>query len=204
MFVRRQLLSDPFFHNGAREYERSDTIKRISWKITARQQRLMVYNDDFTTNQSAVVLLNMQSREYEKDSVYDEDALEECVNVCARIFYDAYAHSVPVRLLSNTSLTDDKRDSLSTDLYTGQEHTYFLLRTLADLPLMNTESFGAYLEGLLPSLDATDIFIVTAYINEKILLLALENPRIKIILAGGVQTQLTDLADILADRLVKV
>jgi uncharacterized protein (DUF58 family) len=204
VFVRRQLISDPFFHNGVREYDRSDNIRRISWKITAKEQRLMVYNEDYTTNQSAAVLLNMQSREYEKDSVYDENALEQCINACAGIIYDSLDKSIPVMLMSNTSLTDNRKEPVLTPLYSGAEHARALLRILSRIELMNTESFAPFLESSLLSLEATDIFIVTAYVNERILLLAQENSRIKIVLAGAANDNLADLTDSISDRMVRI
>jgi nickel-dependent lactate racemase len=53
-------------------------------------------------------------------------------------------------------------------------------------------------------LETTDIFVVTAYVSERILLLAQENRHIKIVLAGGVHTQLEELADALGDRIVRI
>ena len=50
-------------------------MSRIHWPATAQQQRIMVYNNDYTSRQSVTIILNMQSRQFEHQEVVDEDRM---------------------------------------------------------------------------------------------------------------------------------
>ncbi|MCL2634927.1 MAG: DUF58 domain-containing protein [Oscillospiraceae bacterium] len=61
--TRRFICDDPFIISGAREYSGFEPVSRIHWNSTARENRLMVYNNDYTTENTVLVIMNMQRRE---------------------------------------------------------------------------------------------------------------------------------------------
>ncbi|HIT09550.1 MAG TPA: DUF58 domain-containing protein, partial [Candidatus Merdivicinus faecavium] len=63
--VRRSLIEDPFLNAGVREYMEFDPMNRIHWPATAKEQKLMVFQNDSATSQSVTIILNMQSRAME-------------------------------------------------------------------------------------------------------------------------------------------
>ena len=67
IFMDFGLISDPFFYSGVREYMITDSMKSINWYATAREQKLMVSKNDYTSDISITVILNIQSSHIRKD-----------------------------------------------------------------------------------------------------------------------------------------
>ena len=167
IMVKRQLLTDPFYISGVREYTGFEPMSRIHWPATAQQQKIMVYNNDYTSRQSVTIILNMQSRQFEHQEVVDEDRMENGIRVCAGLFQTALS-GMPVRFMSNCT-TDSSRSTTVTGEYWGEEYIVGLLELLARLQLHSTEDFGNYLAGITASITSTDIVIVSGYLSRPML-----------------------------------
>ncbi|MCI8600997.1 MAG: DUF58 domain-containing protein [Oscillospiraceae bacterium] len=168
IMVRRQLVPDPFYISGVREYTGREPVNMIHWNATAREQQLMVFQNDFTSRQSVTVVLNMQSREFEQHEVTDRYGIENAIRVCAALFDGTLATGMPLRFMANGTMTSGGRDPIVTGEYWGREHVESLLQILARLQLHSTEDFGVYLQNIYSSVSSTDMLIVTAYLNEAI------------------------------------
>lgn len=161
--VRRNLLPDPFFIAGVREYQTGDPMNHIHWPATAREGRIMVYQNDSSTSQSRAVILNMQTREYANSGAVITEMLENAIRTCAALFEQTAGENIPLRFLANTP------QPTFTDEAWGEGCLHSLLETLARLPLESGEHFPFYLNALYDSLSATDIIVVTCYLDEAIL-----------------------------------
>lgn len=166
IMVKRFILPDPFYKAGVREYQQGDTMNKIHWNATARQQKLMSYNNEYTSSQNVTVVLNMQSHEFERAEVTHRPQMENAIRLCATLFDNTQQQGMPLKFVSNSN-TNGGREQIETPEYFGQEHTNNLLHILAFLQLQATRSFVPYLEEMYSKLDTTDIVIVTCYINEK-------------------------------------
>lgn len=182
LVVKRHLLEDPFYIAGVREYTGREPIKSIHWNATAKEQKIMVYNNECTSRESVTVLLNMQSREDEHHTIIERDNIENCIRCCAAVFESTLAHQTPLRLMSNGTMTEDKehiagkfavreedkpKDILSEE-YWGEEHIMRLLRTMSKLQDYSLGDFAAWAEANEDHMGTTDIVIVTNYINDAI------------------------------------
>lgn len=165
---RRQLIDDPFYTAGVREYAYGDPMNKIHWKSTARQNRIMVRNNDFTTSQSLTVILNMQTQVIESGKVVFPQLAENAIRVCASVFDQALGQGIPVRLATN-SFTAQERQTIYTSEASSNEHTLELLRTLARLELRSTEDISIYLQNIYDQTVSSDILLVSAYLSEPIL-----------------------------------
>lgn len=165
--IRRSLIEDPFYIAGVREYTYREAMNRIHWKASAREQKLMVYNNDSTTRQSLSVLLNMQSREVERDEVIDRDGIERAIRVCAAVFEETLGNGMPLRFLTNGQIRESTESYVSEELW-GNGHVHSLLLTLAALRLRSVEFFGRFLKGAAAKTDSTDLVIVTCYFDGEI------------------------------------
>ncbi|MDR0223089.1 MAG: DUF58 domain-containing protein [Oscillospiraceae bacterium] len=58
--TRRFVCDDPFLISGTREYSGIEPLNRIHWNSAAKEGRLMVYNNDYTTHNTVLVMLNAQ------------------------------------------------------------------------------------------------------------------------------------------------
>lgn len=189
--VRRHLLEDPFFVAGVREYTSQDPMNKIHWAATAKEQRIMVHNNEYTSRQSLTVILNMQSREFESTDVVEKETMENCIRTCASILTNTLKEQLPVRFLSNASIAKD-RNSVASNEYWGEAHLLELLRILARLKLYATEDFTIYLNSIFHRLSSTDVAIVSCYISEEICQFARNQAilgvRVKIFLLGPVNS----------------
>ncbi|MDD6034152.1 MAG: DUF58 domain-containing protein [Oscillospiraceae bacterium] len=169
IMVRRQLVPDPFYISGVREYTGREPMNLIHWNATAREQQLMVFQNDYTTRQSVTVLLNMQSQQYEQHEVVRRDEIENAIRVCAGVFDTTLRTGMPLRFLCNGTVEEKSRQSIATAEYWGREHVEGLLQILARLQLHSTEDFAVYLQNVYADVTSTDIVIVTAYLSRELL-----------------------------------
>lgn len=179
--VKRNLFEDPFFIAGVREYTQREPLNRIHWNATAKEQKMMVYNNECTSRQSLTVLLNMQSREIEHHDIMDGDYIENAIRCVAAILDSTLREQTPVRLLSNGTTTADKAHisgkfavkeedrptDIATEEYWGEEHVMSMLRIMARLQNYSVDDFGRWLRGNADRMGTTDIALVTCYISEE-------------------------------------
>ncbi len=168
IIVKRHLLEDPFYISGVREYTERDPMNKIHWAATAKSQRLMVYQNDYTSRQSVTVILNMQSREFEQFSVIDKEAVENAIRVAAGVFDSTLSTGMPMRFMVNGN-DNQSRIPTVTGEYFGKEFVENLFVLLARLNVASTEDFGKYLNDIYHDVISTDIVLVTPYISEPIL-----------------------------------
>lgn len=169
IMVRRQLVADPFYISGVREYTGREPMNLIHWNATAREQQLMVFQNDYTSRQSVTVILNMQSTVYEQHEVTRRELIENAIRLCAGIFDSTLTSGMPLRFMCNGTLVKGSREPVSTAEFWGREHVEGLLQMLAKLQLHSTEDFSVYLNNIYPDVTSTDIIIVTVYMSEGLL-----------------------------------
>ncbi len=159
IFVKRKLISDPFFYNGIREYTSTDPFSKINWFATAKEQQLMVHKNDFTSDRSLTVILNIQSSQYDISEVIYENYVEECIRICAAIIKNSSENGISVRILSNTTIDNIPVDDKSSD-------SLKLYRTLASLQFSIYELFDRYVTCIIPKLENTEIIIISSYLSD--------------------------------------
>ena len=129
--VRRFILDDPTMLLGYREYTGREPMKQISWKQTAKVGKLMVRQNDYTTDRSAVVMVNMYS------SLRPQ--LEDCLKIVRTVCEQLEESKIPYELMSNGDL-------LSLPEGIGREHLFFILRRLGLSRLAGFNTFNHLVE----------------------------------------------------------
>lgn len=167
--VRRWIVDDPFIVAGVREYQPTDPSGRIHWSATAKEGRLMVKKNEFTSQMSATIILNMQSTMYEYNSVMDRDAAEFGIKVAATLLDRALAEGSPVRLCTNGCTVDEAGMAINSEEAAGREHVEGLLRTLACLALKSVKDIETLLEELKGGIERSSIILVTPYLTKEML-----------------------------------
>ena len=198
--VRSQILPDPFMVAGVREYLPSDPMKNIHWSATARMNRIMIRNQEYTTRQSLLLLLNMQSREFEKGRAIDADALEDCIRTAASLLEGTLQGSIPVSFAVNTAPEEYGEECVFVPSNFGSEHVLQLFRLLACLPAGSHMDFVEYINRLEIPYDTTDVLLVTSYVNERVFAFCRAKERegihVKVLLLRLDTTRLPDDCDI--------
>ena len=129
--VRRFIMDDPTMLLGYREYTGREPMKQISWKQTAKVGKLMVRQNDFTTDRVAVVMVNMYS------SLRPQ--LESCLKIVRTVCEQLEDSKIPYELMSNGDL-------LSVPEGIGREHLFFILRRIGLSRLSGFMTFSTLVE----------------------------------------------------------
>lgn len=98
--VNRWIIDDPLMTVGIREYNDDDPQKYIHWTSSMRYGQLMVKKFDFTTDNSVMILLNIEtSKPYWSD--IDGDSIEEAIKVCRAVIEEMEEEKIPYGFASN-------------------------------------------------------------------------------------------------------
>lgn len=166
--VRRWIVDDPFIIAGAREYTPHDPMNRVHWQATAREGQLMVRKNDFTSQLSLTILLNIQSIEFEYKGVVDKEMIELGIKIAATLLDKALRMGVPVRLATNGCTIDDDSHMVYTGVASGKEHISGLLKILSKLELQNLKDFEDFVAEKAGEIDNNEVVIITSYLSEGI------------------------------------
>lgn len=165
--IPRNLTADPFLISGVNEYTYSEPINSIHWYATAESGKLMVFNNDFSTDRNATVILNMQSSETEGETVQNKNLIEKGIKLLAGLFNTLKVSGIPFKFMCNSSITENKV-SVETEELSGNDFSEYLLDILARLNLRKTDYFANYLLSIKNKISSTDIIIVSCFINDEI------------------------------------
>ncbi len=128
---RRFICDDPCMLKGYREYTGLEPMKMISWMQSAKTGQLIVRQNDFTVEQKACVLVNMDPA--------PPDELEHRLELLRTICDDLEARHIPYALDSNGDLL-----SLAEGL--GRNHVFFIQRRIGVSTLTRFIPFSSLLE----------------------------------------------------------
>lgn len=131
--VKRWIIDDPLMTVGIREYTEGDPQKYIHWASSMRYGELMVKQFDFTTDNSVMVLLNIEtSKPYWND--IHADLIEDAIKVCRAVIEEMEDLKIPYGFASNAFNIDSDH---SKDYYyhpgMGKAHMERFLEILGNI-----------------------------------------------------------------------
>ncbi|HOJ80220.1 MAG TPA: DUF58 domain-containing protein [Clostridiales bacterium] len=170
--VNRWIIDDPFLVAGVRDYTYGDPFNRMHWPASAKNGRLMVRKNEYTTQQNLTVILNMQSRHYELLDTVDKAIAELGIKVAATLFDRALRNGNPVRFITNGCTDPDAKQPIVTGEAADRDHITSLLRILAGLKMKNIKDFRVLLEDTSSDIYNSEVVIITAYLTVEISRLA--------------------------------
>lgn len=166
--VKRWIIDDPFIIAGVREYTAGEPLNRVHWPATAREGRLMIRKNDFTSLLSVTVLLNMQSNLYEYTDVANKNLIEFGIKTAASVLDEAMKEGAPVRLGTNGCILNNPGQIIFTGEAADSSHYRDLLKILASLSLKSVKDFEVFLDMQMPELENGSIIIITAYLSRNL------------------------------------
>ncbi len=165
--ARRFICDDPFLVSGSREYSGREPMNRIHWNSTARCGELMVFNNDYTTLNRACVILNMQKSPIGDPRPLITGDAETYIKAAAFIFDMLSARNTETDFYSNGSGGIHEKGGSEKEDYMR------LLRVLSDIENTCSLEIDDFIEQMelagIYFRDRTDIFIITAYIDVRML-----------------------------------
>jgi uncharacterized protein (DUF58 family) len=126
--ARRNLVEDPFFFRGIRDYYPFDSMKTVNWNATARTGSLKVNQYQCTHSQEVMLLLDLDG--YNK---WDGQQIkEDTIRIAALLAQKLTKTGIATGLATNAAdaTTGGK---IETDCKSGQNHYLYLLREMAKL-----------------------------------------------------------------------
>ncbi len=97
LLSRKRILEDPFEFAGLREYARTDPMKSINWKATARAGRLLTNLHDSTLSQRVFLLLDGETGAHPQGELLTEEVIRLAAGLSRRLL----AAGVELSLWSN-------------------------------------------------------------------------------------------------------
>lgn len=98
--VKRWIIDDPLMTIGIREYTGNEPERFIHWPSSLKYGNLMVKNFDFTTDNSVIILLNIEStKPYWKE--IKDDAIEKSISLTRTIMEELEELKIPYGFVSN-------------------------------------------------------------------------------------------------------
>lgn len=166
--VNRWIIDDPFLNKGIREYTPMDTMNKIHWGATAKEGRLMVRINEFTSQKSLTILLNVQSYENQRNKASNDSMVEIGIKIAATILDKALRNGIPLRFAANAAMPEDSQRVIFTHESGGREHILGLFKTLAMIELHPLIDFEDFLRDTVTHIHDSDVIFITAYMNDSI------------------------------------
>lgn len=158
-----------------REYQPGDDVKKIHWRTTARQGRMMVRQEDRPSEPRAMVLLDDRRKVHARRGSDGADSFEAAVSSAASLIhmFTAQGLAVGLALASRTggagaaTATGQRRSRSAMDrIGKGPDHERTLMQRLAVLSPSSSGDLVAGIRRLLePRSGATYVAVVTAEID---------------------------------------
>lgn len=160
--VKRWIIDDPLMTIGIREYTGNEPQRFIHWPSSAKYNKLMVKNFDFTTDNTVIVALNVETMKPSWKPI-EEELIEKVISIARAIMEEFEKLKIPYGLATNGHITVSQNKT--NHFYhpgLGQSHLYNLLETLGRI----TYKLPGFFEGTLKEIEKrkgnfTTIVIVT-------------------------------------------
>lgn len=160
--VKRWIIDDPLMTIGIREYTGNEPKRFIHWPSSAKYNKLMVKKFDFTTDNTAIIALNVETMKPSWRPA-EEEMIEKVISLCRAILEEFENLRIPYGLATNAyiDITENKKNHFYHPGL-GQSHLYSLLETLGRI----TYKLPGFFENTLKELDKkkgnfTTVVIVT-------------------------------------------
>ncbi|HBI55789.1 MAG TPA: hypothetical protein DDY38_03050 [Firmicutes bacterium] len=98
--VRRWIIDDPLMTIGIREYTGNEPQRFIHWPSSAKYGRLMVKKFDFTTDNSVLVILNVETMKPSWKPI-EEELIDEAVSLARGVLEEFEELNIPYGLATN-------------------------------------------------------------------------------------------------------
>ncbi|NMA87383.1 MAG: DUF58 domain-containing protein [Tissierellia bacterium] len=98
--VRRWIVDDPLMTIGIREYTGNEPERYIHWPSSMKYNELMVKNFDFTTDNSVLIALNIETMKPSWEPI-EEDLIETCISLARGVIEELEEEKIPYGLITN-------------------------------------------------------------------------------------------------------
>lgn len=167
--VKRFIFEDPILTIGYRDYTGREPMKSISWTQSAKQNKLMVKNYDYTTEVTVSVILNMQCIKSGLNAYTQEqtESMEQALSITRSVCEQLDEKRIAYSFTTNASISGGRRIKLSLKSGFGREHLYSVLESLGRANYGSVESVSEMLYKAKLNSSGRTVIIVTAEITDE-------------------------------------
>ena len=130
--VQRWIVDDPLMTIGIREYTGTEPQRFIHWPSSLRHNQLMVKKFDFTTDNSAMVILNMETMKPCWKPV-EEEIIERAISLTRGVFEELEEKKIPYGFATNAYNDSLQRKGYFYHPGLGQRHLAAFLEILGKI-----------------------------------------------------------------------
>ena len=160
--VKRWIIDDPLMTIGIREYTGNEPERFIHWPSSLKYGNLMVKNFDFTTDNSILVVLNVETMKPSFKSL-EEDLIEKAISITRGVLEEFEESRIPYGFALNSNNHDsNNRNANFYPSGLGQNHLNEFLEVLGRIDDRVPPSFETTLKQLIRKKgNYTTIVIIT-------------------------------------------
>lgn len=156
--VRRWIIDDPLMILGIREYTGNEPQKYIHWQSSLKHGRLMVKNFDFTTDNSIIIVLNIETIKPFWAGI-EKDHIENSISLVRGVMEELEDKKIPYGFITNAFGSN----STTTQFYypgLGRNQLAFLLEMLGRINYGISFTFEDLLTEILNKRSNYSTFVV--------------------------------------------
>ena len=146
--VRRWIIDDPLMTIGINEYTGNEPQKYIHWPSSMRYGKLMVKKFDFTTDNSVMILLNIESCKPFWVNM-DKGKIEKCISLTRGIMDQLEKNKIPYGFSTNSRTTDFNSERDMTQIGLNRGHYEHILECLGRISYEVMSPFEDFLENVI-------------------------------------------------------
>lgn len=157
--IKRWIMEDPILTIGIREYTGLEPQKNIHWPSSLKSGKLMVKNFDYTTDNRAMIMLNIETYKPYWLNI-DGERIEKCISITRSMAESLEREGIPYGLLTNAHTGHESGETNITYPGLGETHLYHILEGLGRMNYAISCSFEAYLENVIYHQGRYETYIV--------------------------------------------
>lgn len=166
--VKRFFMEDIFHFSGIREYQTNDPFNRINWNYTAKHTSLMVNKYEYTSSGDAIIILNVQTHEFERKKVLEPDKIEFGIKFAASLSKYLIENNMPVGFASN-SINEETNAPL--EVVSPSREAVQIIKIMETLARIKLE-ISSYIEVLfyqiLRANAYKEVILITCFLNREL------------------------------------
>lgn len=187
--VRRWIHKDPLYIKGIRDYTVEDRMKDIHWKSSLKNDKLMVKEYDFTSEQELIIIIDIQCGEPHWKFI-NEEIINRCKDVAISLAAKSLREGIPTGVWTNGHIISYSH-KVKNQLVSSLGNLDKILEFITRIDLTIKYDLSDYLKNMIKSFEKNNTYVLVAsYLSEtdKALLISLAKMgyRIKIIYFGEV------------------
>lgn len=156
--VKRWIIDDPLMTIGIREYTGNEPQKHIHWPSSIKYGNLMVKNFDFTTDNSVIILLNIESVKPFWAGI-EKEPIEKCISLVRGVMEELEQKKIPYGFATNAFGSN----STTTQFYypgLGKGQLTYLLEMLGRINYGISNTFELFVDNIVKKKSNYTTFVV--------------------------------------------